>query len=89
MKVALAAAAGMLMLVLSFAVQAFPGSPHQMHEATGVILVMGCGKNVGRTHEGGCKLAGQQQRRPMVARPVNGKCPPGTQLGINGGACVR
>jgi|RhiMethySRZTD1v2_1073278.scaffolds.fasta_scaffold523448_2 hypothetical protein len=88
MKVALAPALGIPILVFSFAVQAVPGSPRPMHQATGVTLAMGCGKNVGRTHEGGCKLAGQQ-RRPMVARPVNGKCPPGTQLGINGGACVR
>jgi hypothetical protein len=90
MKVALAAAASISILVFSFNVQALPGSPHQIYVAPSVVLVApGCGRGVPRTPEGGCAVAGQTRK---LARPsgVNGTvCPPGTHLNNSGRSCVK
>jgi hypothetical protein len=89
MKVALAVAASMLIMGFSFDVQAFPGSPHQTYEAPSVTLVMGCGKGVPRTKEGGCALAGQTRTVAPASSGVNGTvCPPGTRLNMKGN-CVN
>jgi hypothetical protein len=46
MRVALAIVASMPILILSSDVDAFPGSPRQIHEAFIVLVAPGCGRGV-------------------------------------------
>jgi hypothetical protein len=86
----LAIAASISILTLSSDVNAFPGSPHQIHEAFSVPVAMGCGKHVPRTKEGGCAVAGSKQK---VGKPTFGpngiECPPGARLSGSGRNCIR
>jgi hypothetical protein len=90
MRVALAIVASMPILILSSDVDAFPGSPRQIHEAFIVLVAPGCGRGVPRTREGGCAVAGSKQK---VGKPTFGpngmECPPGARLSGSGRNCIR